>query len=152
LQWGVVALLLVAATVTSRRRLLVMYHDYAIRGYRMGRALDSLTTRSDLVLSMATALGDPSPIYYARRRGWIFPPAREGRSWSELSTSDAENIELLDSLRAEGARWMGVTAEQRDSLRARPVFLDHLRNSSDTIVETSDFTIYRLHSLPEAAR
>jgi hypothetical protein len=151
LRWGVIAALLIVSTVTSRRRLLVMYGDYARRGLELGVALDSLTSRGDLVLTMASALGDPTPIYYARRRGWVFPPARDGYSWGELPKDDNESIALLESLRSKGARWLGITTEQMDALRAHPTLLDHVRQTSAPPVTDADFAIFRLDP-PAAAK
>ncbi|MEO7964891.1 MAG: glycosyltransferase family 39 protein [Gemmatimonadaceae bacterium] len=144
-RWGMVALMLVVATITSRSRLLEMYTSYAQRGLALGVALERVSAPHDLVLTMASALGDPTPIYYARRRGWIFPPARNGHSWGEMPKDDRESIALLDSLRAQGASWLGVTIEQMEMLRAHPTLLAHVRSTSTPVETDSDFTIFRLH-------
>lgn len=149
--WATVSVLLALATWSSRQRALRMYTSYAKQGHALGLALQRVSRPGDLVLTMASALGDPTPIYYSRRRGWIFPPARDGVSWSRLPDDDAESIALLDELRDKGARWMGITRDQVRALVQHPRLAEHIRASSSEPIEEERFVIYRF-TTPEVPR
>jgi hypothetical protein len=119
-----------------------MYRGFAKQGHELGLALERVSKPGDLVLTMASALGDPTPIYYSRRRGWIFPPARDGKSWGKLPDDDAESIALFDGLRRQGARWLGITRDQVRELERHPRLAEHFRRSSGPPIEAESFVIY----------
>jgi 4-amino-4-deoxy-L-arabinose transferase-like glycosyltransferase len=54
--------LLLVIAVSGQRGLTAMYKPYAEQSYRLGLALRQLTRRSDLVVTVANAIGDPTAI------------------------------------------------------------------------------------------
>src|SRR6266446_3775449 len=68
----VVSLIIIA--VSGTMALIRMCYPYAKQGYELGLALRQVSQPRDLVVTMASVLGDPIVIYYSQRRGWLFPP------------------------------------------------------------------------------
>jgi 4-amino-4-deoxy-L-arabinose transferase-like glycosyltransferase len=104
-----------------------MYYPYAEESYRLGREVAHATPPDALVVSLARDLGDPALLYYSRRRGWVFPPARPNSRWGYLPDDDAESTRLLGELQHEGAAWVAVVQSQWDRIRdEHRQFHDHL--------------------------
>jgi hypothetical protein len=125
------------------------YHAYARQGYELGAALARLSQPSDLVVTVANAIGDPVPIYYSRRRGWVFPPVWTGADpWEDIKNEPAA-IRLFDQLRVQGAEWFGIVAEQRMKFRqTAPQLLAHIERTTELVDEDRDWAIYRFLPLP----
>jgi hypothetical protein len=124
-----------------------VYHAYARQGYELGTALARISRPSDLVVTVANAIGDPVVIYYSRRRGWVFPPVWPNADpWQDIADEPAA-IQLFDQLRVEGARWFGIVAEQRTKFRERtPRLLAHIESTTELVDENRDWAIYRISS------
>lgn len=149
------AVLLLVIVAAGYRGLRWMYHPYARNGHEMGLALRAASRPGDLVVTVADAVGDPVAIFYSGRRGWIFPPARPGTSWGRLPDREAESMALLDSLRAEGATWLGVVEGSQGRIRnGQPALAEHARLACQERVERGEWWICRLRpvrALPSEA-
>ena len=115
----------------------------------LGQHLDVLAGPDDLVIAIAPEVGDPIGIYYSRRRGWVFPPGGGEEDWSVFEEDDATAIAQLETLRAQGARWFGVTRnaeDRRDRLfvEHHAGVLDYLDSVATLVADAEDYLIYRL--------
>jgi len=143
--------LLLVIAVSGQRGLTAMYKPYAEQSYRLGLALRQLTRRSDLVVTVANAIGDPTAIYYSGRRGWVFPPASVSGNWVELPENDEESIRFFEALRVQGADWLGIVAEQKKELwQDHAQLMSYIQRTCEFTVETRDYVIYRIRG-PEKA-
>jgi 4-amino-4-deoxy-L-arabinose transferase-like glycosyltransferase len=125
--------------------------ENATAGHELGKALRRASQPGDLVLTMADDLGDPVAIFYSRRRGWIFPPPDVDYAWNELPP-DGEAIRMLDSLRAQGADWFGMTMDQYGNVWSnhRPL-LDHLEDVAEFHSKGESWIVYRLEPVRNGA-
>ncbi len=141
-----IGLILAAILFYTVRMLPDLYKpSNAYQSYRMGLALRELTSPGDLVVTVANDIGDPVAIYYSRRRGWVFPPARPHSPWGYMPDDDALSVALYDDLRDQGARWFAVAGERVSYLRENhTVLFEHIEKTSQQAVEDPNFTIYRL--------
>lgn len=126
------------------------YHAYSRQSYELGAALTQISQPSDLVVTVANAIGDPVAIYYSRRRGWVFPPVWPGADpWGDI-TDEPAAIQLFDRLRFEGARWFGIVAEQRTKFRkTTPRLLAHIERTTELVDQDRDWAIYRIPPAPK---
>jgi hypothetical protein len=123
----VVSLIIIAVSGTIA--LIRMCYPYAKQGYELGLALRRVSQPRDLVVTMASVLGDPIAIYYSQRRGWLFPPPPV-LDVTALPEDDHESIRMFEELRAEGAVWLGMVASQQAKLkRDHPVLLAHFQRT-----------------------
>jgi hypothetical protein len=127
-----------------------LYHPYARESYELGTALARISQPSDLVVTVANAIGDPVVIYYSRRRGWVFPPVWPGAdAWEDIADEPAA-IRLFDQLRRDGAQWFGIVGEQKTKFReTTPRLLAHIENTTELVDENRDWAIYRISSPPK---
>jgi hypothetical protein len=90
-------------------------------------------------LILAADDGDPSLLYYSRRKGWHFPEiAQHGRS-----PVDAQHlIRELESRRNEGATYLILTQWFNEF----PAFHAHLNAQYRRIKETERFLIFDLNA------
>lgn len=133
LRIGLLATVTVAfATVPLLDR---MKADVAWEGLQLGRALSEMAAPDDLVVAFGPEIGDPIAIYYARRKGWVFPPGGGTADWSTFLPDDSEAIAQLEVLRAEGARWFGFTRNATD--RQNRLFVEHHAGVIDHLMETA---------------
>ena len=127
------------------RHLRSSYTAYALQSYEMGTALARISQPSDLVVTVANAIGDPVAVYYSRRRGWVFPPAWPGVKWSADPVEEPAAIRLFDQLRLNGAKWLGIVATQRAKFReTAPRLLAHIESTTELVDENRDWAIYRI--------
>ncbi len=125
-----------------------MSKPYAYKGHQLGLALRKASRPGDLVVTIADQVGDPVVIYYSRRRGWIFPPARPGTNWGALPESASEAIRLFEELRAEGADWIAMVRKSRYA-QDYVVFLEHVNRTGEVWGQGRGWTIYRIRSPQE---
>lgn len=135
-----------AIALTGYVRLEKMYeHPYADESYQLGLALHQVSQPDDLVVTMASDLGDPNAIYYSRRRGWTFPPALNEIAWNELPKDDDFAIQLYENLRTNGADWFGIAAENFDTLWIEhPQLAAHIEQTGQFYSKTDDYIIYKI--------
>jgi 4-amino-4-deoxy-L-arabinose transferase-like glycosyltransferase len=141
------ALLLFLIAHVGQSSLTYMYKPYAENSYKLGLALRQLSQPNELVVTMANDLGDPIPIYYSQRRGWVFPPSQKDQSWAELSEDDNQSIQLFKNLRDQGAEWFGIVNNQKQKLQQKhPQFIGYIERTCQRQQESAEFVIYRILS------
>jgi Dolichyl-phosphate-mannose-protein mannosyltransferase len=145
-----VIVIIVATHGFEMSRLGWVYRPYARHSYELGAALARVSQPSELVVTVADAIGDPVAIYYSRRHGWVFPPAWPGIDWAADIVDASEAIKLFDQLRFAGAKWFGIVSAQRNKIAAStPQFLVHIESTAERIYEDRDWEIYRIRPLPK---
>ena len=90
---------------------------YGRESYALGQRLRQVSEPKDMVMTMASDLGDPNIIYYSERRGWTFPPGINDIDWSVFPEDDDYSIELFEGLRRQGANCLAITATQQSELQ-----------------------------------
>ncbi|MDQ3556899.1 MAG: glycosyltransferase family 39 protein [Gemmatimonadota bacterium] len=142
-------LLLLVILGVGLRGLRWMYHPYGESSRQMGFALRQWSRPGDLVVTLAHDVGDPTAIRYSERRGWVFPPARAGEGWGALPETPGESVRLLDSLRAEGADWLGIVEGRDGRIRNDTSgFGEYVRRTCPVRVQTAEWFICRLTPSP----
>lgn len=146
--------------LTSRAALRSMYHSAnADATMRLGLALRELSNPDDLIVTVAHDIGDPIGIYYAQRRGWVFPVAHDTswRAWNMLPADESVSIRMLEDLRHRGARWFGIVNAARDDAKPPQKFWSqrqlagHLERTCERVIKNDQFVIYRIPPLESAA-
>jgi hypothetical protein len=119
--------------------------------YDMGQRLQALTKPGDLVVVVASDVGDPIPIYYSRRRGWVFPPGGGQTDWATFVVNDQVAIEQLEELVKNGAEWFAFAKDARDN--SGQMFVEHhrglieyLNQIGKPVEDTAGYSIFRLPS------
>jgi 4-amino-4-deoxy-L-arabinose transferase-like glycosyltransferase len=145
------AVVMAVVLVTSLGTLPTLYKpQHAQDSYELGLALREVSAPGDLVVTMASDLGDPVAIYYSRRRGWIFPRADPGRWWNRLPADDSESIEQFEELRASGARWLGFVRHfNKETWGGHEQLLAHFRETCEYVADGPGWVIYRIRSPEE---
>ena len=148
--------LLLILNVFGQRALKNMYEPpnwYAEQSYKLGVALHQISQPNDLVVTLAHALGDPIAIYYSHRRGWVFtlgdgPEYPEGKEDdTALPKDDRISIQMIESLRKNGATWLGIVGVQQNKIdKEHPLLLRYLKEKSQLKQSTPEWTIYRFIS------
>ncbi len=113
---------------------------YAEAGQQLGEALAGLRRPDDLAILVAPTVGDPIALYYSRGRGWVFPPGGDDRDWARLYDDDATAIAELERLRAEGARWFGLTRNATDN-QGR-LFVEHHASVVEHLMQTGELVSF----------
>jgi ABC-type polysaccharide/polyol phosphate export permease/4-amino-4-deoxy-L-arabinose transferase-like glycosyltransferase len=131
-----------------------MYNrPYGDESYRLGLALRQVSQPGDLVVTMASDLGDPNAIYYSQRRGWIFPPASNDIAWNQLPEDDNEAIRMFEDLRAKGADWLGIASERKKDFGTNhPALVEHIKRTCQFHSQTPQYVIYRILSPTAVAK
>jgi 4-amino-4-deoxy-L-arabinose transferase-like glycosyltransferase len=132
--------------------------------WQLGNRLRELSAPGELVVTAAAEIGNPTAIYYSRRRGWVFPPGglcppggpTEDDDWSLLE-DDAAAVRRLRVLQTSGANWVGIARGAKDRigqllLARNASLLDYLRKIAVFAEETDDWLIYKLPSYGDASR
>jgi 4-amino-4-deoxy-L-arabinose transferase-like glycosyltransferase len=123
----------------SYHQLQPRYDPWAVPLWQAGQALDRLAPPEALVL--AADGGDPTLIYYSRRKGWHFPEiAFHGH---DPIDSQAAIVEL-EARRRNGATYLVLTAYTVWWLDHYPAFRDYLESHYPRVQETRDYLIYAL--------
>ena len=143
---GIIAASLILIAVSGTIRLKRVYYPGAEHDYELGLALRQVSQPHDLVVTMATVLGNPIVIYYSQRRGWLFPPPSPSReNFIELPEDDRESIQMFEELRAGGAVWLGIVAAQYAKLkRDHPFLLAHFERTSRLYRRDPKWRIYSI--------
>lgn len=149
---AIIILLFAAIVFWGQKGLSFMYYPYAGESREMGLALRQVTEPGALVVTMANDPGDPVAIYYSRRRGWVFPPARPGKAWGVLPEDDNESITLFEELRAGGAGWLGIVEKHMNEMAERhPRLALHIQRTCELKQANSAYTVYRILNPGEIA-
>ncbi|HEX8097640.1 MAG TPA: hypothetical protein VF507_06370, partial [Pyrinomonadaceae bacterium] len=116
------------------------YDDWAAPLLKAGVAVNSQAPR-DAVIVVADQ-GDPTAIYYSRRKGWHFMQ-RDGMYWGDPA-SDDDAINGLEELRRGGARYLIFTQYTKWWLDYYAGFRAYLNARYRVARETDDYVIYEL--------
>jgi hypothetical protein len=131
---------------------LALYKSHANESYDLGLALREVSQPGDLVVTMAYDFGDPVAIYYSRRNGWIFPPARPGPWLLELPGEDNEAIRMLEELRDNGADWLGIVERHRNDIwQHHRELATYIERTCELKAATQQWVIYRILNPAEIA-
>ncbi len=134
----------------SYKNLKYMYAPFKDESYKLGLTLREISQPGDLVVTMASQLGDPNVIYYSQRRGWTFPPAIPTIDWSKLPENDQDSIAMFEQLRNKGADWLAIADERKkDFWQYHPVLVDYINKNCELKKKTSAGVIYRILSPQE---
>jgi hypothetical protein len=140
-----IAIISIFVCFSGYNTLKILYNPhYALKSYYMGLELKKISQPQDLVVTIAEDIGDPVPIYYSQRRGWVFPPADQ---WApqELAKEDSTSIRQLEILRSKGADWFGMVIQHHQDIEQNhPQFASYLKDTYPIQIATESFIIYRL--------
>jgi len=126
-------------TALSYLALKPLYHPWAIPLWQAGQALEQLVPPNGLIL--AAGYGDPSLLYYSRRKGWHFPEM----SWHGHHPLDSQYlIRELESRREEGASYLILTRYTFWWFDTYPAFQAHLDAQYRRVRETEAYLIVDL--------
>lgn len=148
----IITLLMILAVFGQRAFANMVYPSnwHARQSYEMGLALQEFSQEDDLVVTLAHALGDPISIYYSRRRGWVFSLG-EGPSYPEaqeddgaLPQDDRIAIQMIESLRIRGAKWLGIAGIHQQKIdKSHPLLLRYLQEDCALEAATPKWSVYR---------
>jgi 4-amino-4-deoxy-L-arabinose transferase-like glycosyltransferase len=131
-------LLLVAVAVSSWRLVSPLYESRNDAASRAGRALQRLAPPDALVTVVDG--GDPTALYYSRRRGWHFPPGHIGA----LPATSEQAIAELASLKLRGVHSLTLLRHTRWWLDHYPEFARYLTMHGRVAEDTSDYVVFVL--------
>ena len=135
--FAVTALLLAIVIVFSWHAVAPLYESWNEPAYRAGIALDRLSPHDALVAVVDD--GDPTALYYSRRRGWHFLSDVGARPL----TSQQAITELI-RLRREDAQSLTLLRHTRWWLAHYPEFARHLSMHARVVEDTPDYVIFVL--------
>jgi hypothetical protein len=146
-----ITLFIVALHGLALKNLRFVYSPWARESRELGLALAQNSHPTDLVVTIGRDIGDPTPIYYSQRRGWMFPPAWPGADWWEDIVDEPSAVQLFDELRGVGAQWFGIVTTQSAKLRQnKPMLWEHIEKATELVSADRDWTIYRI--LPNVSK
>lgn len=120
-----------------------LYRPWGIPSLHAGSELDHLASPDALV--MAANNGDPTPLYYSRRRGWHFPQASNLPWLWPWPAKGREVINELEHLRAEGGSYLILTQYTFYLLWGEySEFQKHLDSAYRRIRDTDEYIIFDL--------
>ena len=127
-----------------------VYGSDSSDGHHMGLALRELMVPDDLVVTIPEYAGDPVALYYARRHGWVFPPASVWstipENWDEAILLP-ESVRWLETLKGQGARWLAIVTPQRDRIwKANPALAEYVAQHFEIRKEAPGYVILRIRS------
>jgi 4-amino-4-deoxy-L-arabinose transferase-like glycosyltransferase len=132
----VLVLLNFSALVSAR----IYYHAIAAPLRDAGLTLEEITPENSLIA--AADNGDPTVLYYGKRKGWHFLE-KDGIYYGDPDGSEPA-IADLQRLREKGAKYVVFTSNTDWWLDLYPEFREYLHENSALIAATSRFSIYRL--------
>jgi hypothetical protein len=116
-----------------------LYNSWAVPLRQAGQVLDQLAPSDGLVL--AVDYGDPSLLYYSRRKGWHFPEI----TWHGHHPPDSQYIiRELERRRTEGARYLILTQYAFWWFETYPEFHVYLKAQYRRVRETEVYIIFDL--------
>jgi hypothetical protein len=116
-----------------------LYYPWALAFWQAGQALNQLAPPDALLL--AADYGDPSLIYYSRRKGWHFPEI----SWHGHNPLDSQHlIRELESRRNNGARYLILPQHTFWWFDTYQAFQAHLEAQYRRVRETEAYLIVDL--------
>jgi 4-amino-4-deoxy-L-arabinose transferase-like glycosyltransferase len=110
------------------------HHDYF---KSLGEELNSITAPNDLIL--VTSGGDPTVLYYAKRKGWHFLP-----TFGYQPETGKEAIQSMEELRKQGATYLAFTSRNVSWLDYYKDFHEYLTAHYFCVRRTKTFVIYDL--------
>jgi 4-amino-4-deoxy-L-arabinose transferase-like glycosyltransferase len=113
------------------------YEPKRLAWWQAGLALNRLTPPEALLLIADD--GDPTALYYSRRRGWHFL-----QHFGRPPVDSAEAIGELEQRRAEGASYLVFTSNTFWWLERYPAFRAHLEARYRRVRETEAYLIFDL--------
>jgi len=118
---------------------------YGEESYHLGLRLRHYSQPGELVVTMASDLGDPNALYYSQRRGWTFPPASNEIDWSKFPEDDSDSIRMFESLQKMGADWLGVANERKkDFWVDHPRLVKYIQNNCRFVEKNKYGVIYQI--------
>ncbi|MGB3759085.1 MAG: glycosyltransferase family 39 protein [Rivularia sp. (in: cyanobacteria)] len=119
-------------------------------GYKMGLVLKEVSKPGELVVTVSNDIGEPVPIYYSSRRGWVFPPPLNEINWTQM-VEDKQAIKLFEDLRRKGADWFGIVQEHREKfLEEHPVFMEYITKTCSLAKEDLSWGV--IYKIPDYER
>jgi 4-amino-4-deoxy-L-arabinose transferase-like glycosyltransferase len=97
-----------------------LYQSWALPALRAGKQIDRITPRDALIA--AVDQGDPTLLYYSRRKGWHFLT-----NFGSTPANSKEAIKELEGLRASGADYLVFLEDTKWWLTSYPEFARHIR-------------------------
>jgi 4-amino-4-deoxy-L-arabinose transferase-like glycosyltransferase len=117
-----------------------LYVPWGLPSWRAGTELSRMTPPGALVIVADN--GDPTALYYSRRKGWHFLD-RDGVWWGPPASS-RQAIRNLEKLRDEGATYLVFTQYTEWWLDYYAEFREHLDSAYRRVRQTSDYVIFEL--------
>jgi 4-amino-4-deoxy-L-arabinose transferase-like glycosyltransferase len=117
-----------------------LYHSWAMPLWQAGQALDQLALSDGLVL--AVDYGEPSLLYYSRRKGWHFPEI--SFLYRQHPPDSQYLVHELESRRKEGARYLVLTQYAFWWFDTYPEFHAYLEERYHRMQETEAYIIFDL--------
>jgi hypothetical protein len=126
--------------VSSAIQAQLLYEPAGAQFRNAGLAVNKIVSPDALIV--AADIGDPTILYYARRKGWHFPE-KDGIWWGAPGGSE-QLVSDFDDLRRRGATHMVITKNSFWWFDHFPAFVQHLQATSKLIEAAPDFRIYKL--------
>jgi hypothetical protein len=148
------ALFFAALGYQSYQALRPIYTPWALPGLNAGLEVDRLAPPDALVISATD--GDPTMLYYSRRKGWHFPPMQgeelalrgDGRArTAPWPTNGRQAIDQIETFHQQGASYLIFTQDTFYYLRLTGQYSDlqkHLDGRYRRIRETNQYIIFDL--------
>jgi hypothetical protein len=113
------------------------YDPWGAPLWAVGRELDRIAPSGALVA--VADVGDPTAMYYSRRKGWHFL-----ENFGIAAQDDAHAIRELEQLRQRGAGYLAFTRYSFWWLDYYPGFRAYLDPHCRRVRETDDYIIYNI--------
>jgi len=132
------ALVLLAIAIPGQLHLRKWFADIYWPYYELGNELARMSEANDLLVSFGKV---PIAIYYSGLHGWQFPPADVWVYMKEHTIDGPQRINLLESLRKRGARWIVITWDHYPT--QEPLLNDYLNSRYELVYDSPAGKIYR---------
>jgi hypothetical protein len=114
-----------------------LYGSWGMRSFRAGLELNQIAPRH--ALALVADGGDPTCLYYSRRKGWHFL-----EDFGSVPSNSQQAIAELEQLRKRGANYLVFTRDTVWWLDHYKEFRIHLDSRYPRVSETEDFVIFDL--------
>jgi 4-amino-4-deoxy-L-arabinose transferase-like glycosyltransferase len=146
---GILIAILLIIAGQGEKNIQHYYNFYPEDDYKLGLALSRISQPEDIVITMDQDIGSPVSIYYSNRHGWIFPPeswefsSQVDSNWDEGIKDDSEAIRILETLRDQGADWLGIVNSQKTKIwQENPQLVTYIEKTFELSEVTSQYIIY----------